>query len=94
MLARAPGHRPDSIDAETVYGAIWSAYAAAADRLIFAHIDTTALPVEPLAGRDPDFARAMDALARKRASEWREGYPGKIWQAAREEIRTVLARYK
>jgi hypothetical protein len=89
MLAKAPvcDH------AATMYGAIWSAYAAAANRLIFPNIDLRGADIPPQAGPDPNFATVLDALARQRAAEWARGYPAKIWQAARHDIETVLAAH-
>ena len=92
LLAKAPVCEHDFTAPTTMYGAIWSAYAQAADRIIFSNVDLRRLDISPPAEPDVGFAAAFDALARRRAADWKDGYPGKIWRAAKDEIETVLAR--
>lgn len=94
LLANAPACEHGSTAAVTMYGAIWSAYAAAAAHLIFPNVNISKAEIPAQAEPDPHFAVAIDALAKHRAEEWRLGYPAKIWQAAKEEIDSVLARHQ
>jgi hypothetical protein len=94
IQANAPVCERASIAPVTMYGAIWSAFTAAANRLIFPNLDMSRVEIRPQAEPDPHFAVAIDALARHRAEEWRLRYPAKIWQAAKDDIKTVLARHQ
>jgi hypothetical protein len=93
LLANAPVCEHSSTTTATMYGAIWSAYAAAANELIFPNVNLSKGEIPTQAEPDPHFAIMIDALAKHRAEEWRLGYPAKIWGAAREEIETMLAQH-
>jgi hypothetical protein len=91
LLAKAPACPYAAAAPTTMYGALWSAYAAAADRLIFQRADLRRMEIPGQAEPDPHFAAALDALARCRASELRLGHPAQTWQAARDGGRRVLS---
>lgn len=94
LLASAPVCEHAATHPATMYSAIWSAYAAAVERLIFSNVKISGAEIPVQAEPDPHFETAIDALAKQRAEEWRARYPAKIWQAAKEEIETVLARHQ
>jgi hypothetical protein len=69
MHARAPvcDHAPGR--PTTMYGAIWTAYVAAVERLVFPNVDLSRVVIRPQAGPDPHVAAVMDRLARERAAD-------------------------
>jgi hypothetical protein len=76
MQAKAPPWSTRSFGSATVYGAVWSAYASAAARLIFPRVDVGLLDIPPQQHPDPDVASAFDRLARARVlalKEWADG---------------------
>ena len=75
MQAKAPGALATAGASTTMYGAIWSSYAAAAARLIFPRVDTAHTPVAPRPDPDPHFALAFDELARRRGEMLRRRQP-------------------
>jgi hypothetical protein len=93
MLAKAPARKHALAGAVNMYGAIWSAYTAAVDRLIFSTAEIEIAEIPEQRGPDPRFVDAIDALARLRAAALRDNYPSKIWQAAQNEIKSLLARH-
>ena len=86
LRARAPSHVGVSM-----FDAIWSAYTAAAARLIFVHIDACEVSLLPVASPDPNAAAALDALARRRAADLRCGVSAQAWVAARKEFGLMWA---
>jgi hypothetical protein len=93
ILARAPACQHAPAGPANMYGAIWSAYTAAVDRLIFstAEIDMAGIPAQ--CGPDPRFAEVIAALARQRAAALEDNYASKIWRDAQDEIKCLLARH-
>jgi hypothetical protein len=69
MQAKAPVCDHLHGTATTMYGAIWTAYVAAVERLVFPNIDLSGVVIRPQAGPDPHVPAAMDRLARKRAAD-------------------------
>jgi hypothetical protein len=64
----------------TMYGAIWSAFSALAERFIFPQIAIEAIKLRPKASPDVDYALRLEDLAQRRASELRTGNPKRSWQ--------------
>ncbi len=91
MLAKAPACEHASALPLTMYGAIWSAYTAAADRLIFQNIDLRGVQIPSQARPDSCFEVAIDTLARHRAAQLHRDYPATIWHEAQDEIKTLIA---
>jgi hypothetical protein len=71
MQAKAPvwGHTSEA--PATMYDAVWSAYTAAAEHLIFPNVDISGAEIPAQAGPDPHFALAINHLARDRGAELR-----------------------
>jgi hypothetical protein len=69
MQARAPVCDHVHATPATMYGAIWTAYVAAVERLVFPNIDLSGVVIRPQAGPDPHVPAAMDRLARERAAD-------------------------
>ena len=78
LQAMAPG-------GTTMFAALWNAYAAAADRLILAHLAVDPACIPPQEAPDPDFAPALAAIARRR----REA-PERVSDAAAGVARAVI----
>ena len=76
MQAKAPPWSVRSFGTATVYGAVWSAYASAAARLIFPRVDVELLDIPEQESPDADVAGAFDRLAQARVlalKEWVDG---------------------
>lgn len=71
-------------EGQSVFSALWTAYSAGAERLIFPRLDPGSALEEPTP--DEDFASRIDAIAQARAAELREGLPAQSWEAARRLI--------
>jgi hypothetical protein len=52
-----------------MYGAIWMAYTAAIERLVFPNLHFSRIAIPPQAGPDPNFAGAIGRLAIERAAD-------------------------
>lgn len=73
---------PDGTRATSMFGAIWSSFAHAANRLVFPRVDLGHDSVPPEAGPDPGYAQALDRLAAQRgevlAQAAAEPYPPSV----------------
>jgi hypothetical protein len=90
LQAPAPEY-PDTPDSPTMFGAIWSAYAAAAERLVFPHFDAIATAIPRQAPPDADFALALDHLASRRRDEVAQGASAEAPPAVEQIMRNLLA---
>ncbi|CAD6556834.1 hypothetical protein LMG28727_06207 [Paraburkholderia kirstenboschensis] len=90
MLAHAPYGDQERAAPSTMYGAVWSAFAGAAERLVFPNIDLSTVDRSPPCGQDPDFATLIDALARQRALALKQGNSAKSWHTAKELAKEML----
>jgi hypothetical protein len=91
LQAPAPTRASESEDGAraNMFSAIWTAYAAAAERLILpqASLDPSTAPA--CASPDPLYRAALEALAQDRATAIREGRSAQAWCAASAEFRTL-----
>lgn len=72
-LQAAASGTPDGVDKPTMFGAIWSSFVTAAERLVFPAFDVSRADISAPAPADPYCAEALDRLASSRRDTLRHG---------------------